>query len=1036
MAIAPIITFPTTAPGFSTNLKSQTIMGTADTSTVSLLVNGSTGGVSYTSGATSWTFVVMLEDGENIFNFEAVDTLGSPSSPETITISYISEDNLNLIVSAPTGIFLERSKDAVTTSVIENPEPEVIGYNFYGSEFAGGGTVGFTLLNPTLITESSFFKENNIVLSETVETSGDIRSTFTVEKLSKENYFSYKHNRVNQPLGTKPLSENNHYVVTAVAFDNSLQQQVESAYSSELGASPLLLDTTLRELPARTTFDIQKSYIDEILKTDKTIDVKPGTVTRDIHINPPSDEFERLYIILDFLHKSQSFLTLLEFDDSDGDGESDDVLITPGKVRLKEALLISDENADDVQRLIDSSFTNLAANVNAKRKEEQKASGQVLFYTRVTPTRDAVINAGGLVETLFDETTPSVQFQVLTDFTLKVAELENYYNTTTNRYEVILDVQAVVAGAAGNVDAGKIQIIISGIDSVFGVENPNPTDFGQDIESNRKLAERAMLAFVSVDAGTEAGYLATTLGTPNVQRTKIISAGESLMQRDLDPLRLLHTFGKVDIYLQGSQQTSYSETFGFTYDTVKNARAIIQNVAFFHFRVNNPEINITKPIFGIIEIRNVTRGATYDTTGFEVIGDGEVVDLNETLTVNSSIGLSPSDIVVISYRYRDSNPITFKNQPVESILSVVGSNSGNLTSANYVLQKLEDPLAFGNSTAAKDQMSLVYANGVPVGDMLEIFDESLILNGENEVELKYYGVDVDTVIVTSNTNLITYQRDIDFTVIPGYDKEKTKIKRIPAGGITSGQNVFVDYLAGENFTVTYYVNTLLQNVQNRIDTMRHLTADVVIKSAIKTYIDFDLTIVIEEGSDQTSVDRKIRTAIAKLLQEKQIGESVYQSDIVDVIESISGVNHTLIPFTKMVKANGSIVNREVMNTSWDTYQTINVISYKSVSKLSWPTTVGGGPITTFRGVFENDIPLLLVDNLDLVAEGPGRAYIAADGTVYASTKLGNIQEAEITVTYIVQNATGARDIDFCEIEYGAVGNLIITYEFIKKFKGF
>jgi len=1036
VAVTPVITFPTSAPGYSTNLENQTIKGTADSSTSSILVNGSTNGVTYTSGSTDWTFTVMLTEGENTFQVIALDSANVQSSADTLTVSYIPDSDLNLIVNAPTGITLERSRNSVKISIIENAEDDIIGYNFYGSEEAGGGTAGFTLLNSTLITAHDYYKENTIVLSETVDTSGDIRTTNTIEKVVRNYYYSYTHNRVDHALGSLPLSEPNHYVATAVAFDTSSQKQVESIYSAELGAEPLLIDTSIRDLPSRTTVDVQASYIDQVLQINPDIDVKPGTVTRDVHINPPSDEFERLYIIQDFMHRSQSFLTLIAFDDPNGDGVSDKVLTTPIKLRLKEALLLSDENADEVQTLIDDAFTKLAGNVNHSRKDAQNAIGQALFYTLKTPTKDSIINAGGIIETISDETTDPVQFEVLTDFVLQVADLDSYYNATNNRYEVRLDIRALDAGEAGNVDADKIKLIVSGIDSVFAVTNPNPTEFGQDIESNNDLAERAMLAFVSVDVGTEAGYLATTLGTPNVQRTKIISAGEDLMQRDIDPLRLVHTFGKVDIYVQGSLATNYTDNFGFTYKTNKGEQALIQSVSFYHFRVYNSEITIDKPIFQVLEVKNVTKQALYDVTGAVILGDGQVIDLDESLTANQAIGLDPTDVITVSYRYRDSDPYVFNNQPVASVVSCVGENSGSLTSENIILQKLEDPLAFGNSTSAQDQVSFAYANGVPNGSIKSVVDEAHILTGENEVELNRYGIDEDTIVVTDETNTITYQRSIDYTVTIGDMKTLTTISRTTSSSIASGSKVLVDYEAGENFAITYSVNTLLHDVQDRIDTMRHLTADVVVKGALKTYIDFDIKVVLEYDSDQTSIDRQIRTAVAKLLSEKLIGQSIYQSDVIRVIENITGVDYIVVPFTKMVKADDSMVIREDYTDDWEEYQTVTVTAYKSVGTLNWKTTEGGGTDTAFRGVFQNDIELTLVSDLGTVSEGAGRAFISSDGYIYVSPRSGNISDASITVTYLVEGATGARDISFCDIEYGAVGNLVITYDYSKKFTGF
>ena len=1036
MAVTPKITFPTSQPGFSTNLTNLTLKGTADPTTKSILVNNSPSGVIYASGAVDWAFVTMLDEGTNIFNVSAKDGAGATSGAATITVTQTADENLNLIVSVPTGITLSRGVNFVTISIIQNPETQVIGYNFYGSQDAGGGLNGFTLLNTPIITEPSYYLENSVVLSKTVDTSGNITATYIVERNSNDYYYSYTHNRNTQILGNKPLSEPNYYVATAVAFDPVLLQEVESPYSSELGASPLLLDTAIADLPARTTLDVQQSYIQEILQTDDTIDVKPGTITRDIHINPPSDEFARLYVIQDFMHRSQSFLTLMALDDANNDGISDPVTTSTYKLKLQAALLIPSGQETQVQQLIDDAFTKLAGNVHITRKAAQQAIGQALFYTRTTPTRDSTISAGGIIETISDETTSPVLFTVLTDFTLYVADLANYYNPSTERYEITLDIQAVNAGVNGNVDADTIQLIVSGIDAVFGVTNPNPTEFGQDDETNAELAARAILAFVSVDAGTQGGYLATALGTPLVQRAKIISAGEKLMQRDIDPLRLVHINGKVDIYIQGELETTYTDTFGFLYSKVTNEPVLIESVLFYQFETLNTEITIDQPIYDVIEIKNVTKSANYDLTGFKVSGDGNVIDIDETLAINRAIGLAPTDIILMSYRFRKATAYVFLHQPVDLIVSIIGENSGVLTSANYELQKVQDPLAYGNSTSATDQMSLIYANGIPVGGVTQVNNELHVLIAQDPVQLNFYGSDNSTIQVTDTTQAITYVRDIDYTVIPGSMNILTQIERTLNSSIPSGASILVNYEAGENFTVSYNANSLLQNVQTRVNTMKHLTADVLVKGAQKTFIDFNLTIFLTQGSDQTSTDVKVRTAVAKLLASKLIGEPVYQSDIVKVIEGVVGVDYIILPFAKMVRANGSIVIREVLNTQWTIYQTSFVTSYKSVQTLSWATTENGGPETAFRGVFENDIQLEMVATAAEVAVGKGRWYISADGHVYISSMFGDITASTVTVTYIVEKATGSRDIDFCEIEYGAVGTMVITYAYGPSFTGF
>jgi hypothetical protein len=138
----------------------------------------------------------------------------------------------------------------------------------------------------------------------------------------------------------------------------------------------------------------------------------------------------------------------------------------------------------------------------------------------------------------------------------------------------------------------------------------------------------------------------------------------------------------------------------------------------------------------------------------------------------------------------------------------------------------------------------------------------------------------------------------------------------------------------------------------------------------------------------------------------------------------------------MVKANNSYVLKEPYQGEWSDFQTVNVTSYKSNGKLSWETLPTGGPTNLYRGVFENDIELSLVSKASLVAEAPGRAFIDSEGYLYVSPRLGPIADAKITTTYVVSGASGARDIEFSDIEYGSVGTLIITYDFVQKFRGF
>jgi len=64
------------------------LTGACTADTYAVYVNGSTDGVSYTPGETSWTYAGTLLEGENTINVTAYDAAGNPSLADSITVTY------------------------------------------------------------------------------------------------------------------------------------------------------------------------------------------------------------------------------------------------------------------------------------------------------------------------------------------------------------------------------------------------------------------------------------------------------------------------------------------------------------------------------------------------------------------------------------------------------------------------------------------------------------------------------------------------------------------------------------------------------------------------------------------------------------------------------------------------------------------------------------------------------------------------------------------------------------------------------------
>jgi hypothetical protein len=88
---APVITTDGgSGPGndYTTNNASLVLEGTCAADTVTICVNGTTTGVTYTAGQTTWAYGATLQSGPNTFEVTARDAVGNVSSADSITVTY------------------------------------------------------------------------------------------------------------------------------------------------------------------------------------------------------------------------------------------------------------------------------------------------------------------------------------------------------------------------------------------------------------------------------------------------------------------------------------------------------------------------------------------------------------------------------------------------------------------------------------------------------------------------------------------------------------------------------------------------------------------------------------------------------------------------------------------------------------------------------------------------------------------------------------------------------------------------------------
>ncbi len=1123
----------------STNQRAIFISGLVETNTIDIQVSVNGGpfvsdptlvrldGTSFeVPNFSSYPDGLELQYGQNSIALRAIDVVGGVSTVSTAQVTRIVDtDQSDSLI--PTGIRLRRRRNVVTILVssgtpTEGPQfaspLEFRGFNFYASTDPGGASGRFKInarpmtevteqeedvvaldtnqvvsspqgvIARTVITyEDEFGATTGTVVNRTADlttVSTDLRFNNLVSAYSLNDFIGFTHDRkATEASGTlnseqfadvedtEPL----YYTVTALYYDISQNTEFETPFSQEVLGGPLVIDTNIRDLPGRSQLQVATSYMAAIQRVNAEISLIPGSTSRDVNIDPFASEAERIWFLVDFVHRSQSFLTLLQIDDANNDGVSDPVASSAVKQALKAALGFQTDSA--VQSLIDTQFDKLAGNVKKPRLPGRPAVGQVVYFTTSRPTKDIPIASGSIVSSEADAENglPAVRFVVGGSYVMSAANADAYFNFDTGQYEITADITAEVIGTTGNRSAGQIKTVVSGA-SGLRVTNREATRYGNDRESNADLAARAQLGFVSVDAGTEGGYTSTAAETIGIIKTKIVKSGDPLMMRDYDEVRRKHIGGKVDVWVQGLRERTVTEKFAFSFSTARDVRCQIIDLATLTFRVLDSRVTPDTPLVEILNdpsqglgVRNVTQGLDYNLGGLILI-DYETFRLDTSVAQPST---NINDTVTADFRYRSINQFTFSLQPVRRVISVVGQGSGALDiNAGFDLYKTDDPLLTGESTIAKDYLVINQLGGIPTGDIINVVNEAHTLIGFFEEPLKNVGVNVATLRVLSEDRLVEYEGPAsstpDYDVIAGTATRPVKIVRTSSSQILSGQTVVVDYAHDENFTVTYVINDLLQQLQQRLNQQRHITADVLAKQAVDNQVNIDTTVQLKRGSSKDVSDPAIRTNVSLELDSKIIGQGAAQSDVVEAIDSAKGVDFQVLPLAGMGYADGSRKLREAVRSTNLRVFSLDIggnLVYILTNPLSYPTTDGGGLSTEHKGVFPDDEPLTLASSFSLEGAVANQAYIlghdgasipgysddatlisegfvdlvdiqnererrTADHVLISLSGAGsppdNPDQHLYAVSYVIRGDRGPHDITASQIENLSLGNLTLT----------
>lgn len=219
------------------------------------------------------------------------------------------------------------------------------------------------------------------------------------------------------------------------------------------------------------------------------------------------------------------------------------------------AAISSEEDRIRLLYLFDAnSFTEKEADALANsfgiyRLEATKATGEVTFCATTAPAAGSQFTIPiGTAVTTTDDTGNIKTFYTTTE---GVIDATTPINTSTNYYEVIVNVQASVAGSASNVGPGAINTITTKVSGISIVYNANSITNGTDKETKDALIGRVKNNITGYIYGTKASLLNKVLSY-NVKDAFIVDPNNEFSTRGP---------GSVDIYvLDDGTANSYTQT--------------------------------------------------------------------------------------------------------------------------------------------------------------------------------------------------------------------------------------------------------------------------------------------------------------------------------------------------------------------------------------------------------------------------------------------------------------------------------------------
>lgn len=408
-----------------------------------------------------------------------------------------------------------------------------------------------------------------------------------------------------------------------------------------------------------------------------------------------------------------------------------------------------------------------------------------------------------------------------------------------------IPVQAVLAGAAGNVAAGLLTTIASSVSGVTTCINNDPLTGGSDAETDTALRARFKQTVFRSLAGTSAMYQAVAQSVPanpSVPTSFAVSATNVL--------------GSSKRYREQIQMTSGTAT-----STVTNAAYVYSD--------------------------NVYCGQDIDAGDFLVVGTDFIFTptnptnrTNATVTITSGGANMPDGLYDLDFEYV---PQSSRNDPANTRFASGGINNRiDVWCDGMVPAVATQSVVFENTLQFSTVVGTTYYNGYYTSSNVGTPTPP---NGAIFIPLVYGPI--TSLPSTLTIGGVVYSYGSDYWVVSRNDcfggapnstrgiLWTTTGGRIPANGTA--------------FSVQYNYNSVAYLVQSAIQQWRLVGTDAWIHAGAQVPIQFNLAVVYNRAFDPTAVNTSINTVLATLLNGLGFDAELTVASVINAVTNVPGV---------------------------------------------------------------------------------------------------------------------------------------------------